>query len=90
MTTLQVRGFESTGLSREQAEALTRHLTELICTNKEKITESFVTKFSMEKVLTFHIPIRFRIEHELSSLHWKHGLAQTLAHVHQKSGLRQA
>ena len=55
---MKVRGFESTGLSREQAETLTSHMTELLCTNKEKITESFVTKFAMEKVrppiLAFH------------------------------------
>ena len=48
---VQVRGFESTGLSREQAETLTQHMTELLCTNKEKITEAFASKFAMEKVI---------------------------------------
>ena len=47
---VKVRGFESTGLSREQAETMTNLMTELLCNNKEKITESFVTKFAMEKV----------------------------------------
>ena len=53
---MKVRGFESTGLSREQAEAMTNLMTELLCNNKEKITESFVTKFAMEKVTIINMP----------------------------------
>lgn len=49
---MKVRGFENTGLSREQAESMTNLMTELLCNNKEKITESFVTKFAMEKVIS--------------------------------------
>ena len=37
-------------MTREQAEALTEHLTELICTNREKIVEQFVSKAALEKV----------------------------------------
>lgn len=31
---------------------MTNLMTELLCNNKEKITESFVTKFAMEKVIS--------------------------------------
>ena len=33
---------------------MTNLMTELLCNNKEKITESFVTKFAMEKVSFKH------------------------------------
>jgi len=46
----QVRGFERGGLNREQAEALAKQVTELLCVNKEKITDTFVSKFTLEKV----------------------------------------
>ena len=37
---LQVRNFEKVGLTRQQAEALTEHLTEVLCTHKEKLSEA--------------------------------------------------
>jgi len=46
----QMRRFEKQGMSRQQAEALTEHMTELICTNREKIIEQFVSKAALEKV----------------------------------------
>ena len=45
-----MRGLESSGLSRQQAESLTSYLTEVICANKEKIAEAFVSKHALEKV----------------------------------------
>ena len=47
----QMRRFEKQGMTREQAEALTEHMTELICTNREKIVEQFVSKAALEKVV---------------------------------------
>ena len=47
---LQVRNFEKVGLTRQQAEALTEHLTEVLCTHKEKLSEAYVTKAQLEKV----------------------------------------
>ena len=46
----QMRRFERIGLTQNQAEALTTHVTELICTNKEKISEQFVSKAALERV----------------------------------------
>ena len=46
-----MRRFEKQGMTREQAEALTEHLTELICANREKIVEQFVSKAALEKVV---------------------------------------
>ena len=37
-------------MSRDQAESLTRSMTEIMCVNKEKIAEQFVSKASLEKV----------------------------------------
>ena len=45
-----MRRFERIGLTQNQAEALTTHVTELICTNKEKISEQFVSKAALERV----------------------------------------
>lgn len=45
-----MRRFEKQGMTREQAEALTEHMTELICSNREKIVEQFVSKAALEKV----------------------------------------
>jgi hypothetical protein len=45
-----VRNFEKVGLTRQQAEALTEHLTEVLCTHKEKLSEAYVTKAQLEKV----------------------------------------
>ena len=47
----RMRRFEKQGMTREQAEALTEHMTELICTNREKIVEQFVSKAALEKVV---------------------------------------
>ena len=45
-----MRRFERIGLTSNQAEALTNHVTELICLNKEKISEQFVSKAALERV----------------------------------------
>lgn len=37
-------------MSREQAEALTQHLTGVLCANREKLEELFVAKVTLEKV----------------------------------------
>ena len=47
---VQFKRFEKMGLTRAQAEALTRHLTELMCVNKEKLAEHYVSRASLEKV----------------------------------------
>ena len=46
-----MRRFEKVGLTRTQAEQVTELLTETICMNKVKITEQFVSKAALEKVL---------------------------------------
>ncbi len=45
-----MRNFEKVGLTRQQAETLTEHLTEVLCSHKEKLSEAFVTKAQLEKV----------------------------------------
>ncbi|KAK9806847.1 hypothetical protein WJX72_004812 [[Myrmecia] bisecta] len=46
-----MRRFETIGMTRQQSEALTEHLTEILCLNKEKIADSFVSKFALEKAV---------------------------------------
>ena len=46
----QMRRFEKQGMSRQQAEAMAEHMTELICVNREKIVEQFISKAALEKV----------------------------------------
>jgi hypothetical protein len=46
-----MKQLERLGLPREQAEALTQHLTTLLCSNKEKVEELFVPKVVLEKVI---------------------------------------
>ena len=50
MACVQMRRFEKIGMSRQQSEALTEHLTEVLVLNKEKISEAFVTRGALEKV----------------------------------------
>ena len=45
-----MRRLEALGLSRGQAEALTQHLTTILCQNKEKLEEFFASKVALEKV----------------------------------------
>lgn len=45
-----MRGLEKSGLTRQQAETLTNYLADVMCANKEKITEAFVSKNALEKV----------------------------------------
>ena len=47
-----MRRFERIGLTQNQAEVLTNHVTELMCQNKEKICEQFVSKNALERVRT--------------------------------------
>jgi hypothetical protein len=46
---MQMRKFESIGMKREQAEALTVTVTEVLCTNRDQLAESYVTKAVLEK-----------------------------------------
>ena len=46
---LQMRSFEKVGLTRQQAERLTEHLTGILCVQKEKLGEQFVSKGMLEK-----------------------------------------
>ena len=46
-----MRRFEKVGLTRAQAEQVTELLTETICMNKVKITEQFVSKAALERVM---------------------------------------
>lgn len=48
---LQMRQLERVGLHRDQAEALTRHLTELLCLHKQRITERFVEKEFVQRAI---------------------------------------
>ncbi len=45
----QMKKLEAMGLTREQAEALTRHLTTVLCSNKEKLEEMYASKVALEK-----------------------------------------
>lgn len=38
------------GMTRDQAEALTETITEVLCNNREKLAESYVSKAALEKV----------------------------------------
>ncbi|KAL4421910.1 hypothetical protein ABPG77_005194 [Micractinium sp. CCAP 211/92] len=44
-----MKKLEAMGLTREQAEALTRHLTTVLCSNKEKLEEMYASKVALEK-----------------------------------------
>ena len=44
-----MRSFEKVGLTRQQAERLTEHLTGILCVQKEKLGEQFVSKGMLEK-----------------------------------------
>lgn len=46
----QVRNLEKVGLTRQQAELLTEHLTEVLCDHKEKLSQNFVSRAMLEKV----------------------------------------
>lgn len=37
-------------MTRDQAEKLTEHLTEVLCSHKEKLSEAYVTKAHLERV----------------------------------------
>jgi hypothetical protein len=44
-----MRRFERLGMTRPQAEALTETMTELLCTNRDRLAESYVTIVTLEK-----------------------------------------
>lgn len=46
-----MRRFERLGMTRKQAEDLTQTLTEVLCTNREKLAECYVPKSALEKSL---------------------------------------
>lgn len=47
---VQARKFEASGLSREQAEALTEHITTQVVLDRIRLSEKFVHKVDLEKV----------------------------------------
>ena len=47
---VQMRRFEKLGMTRQQAEAMTEHLTGLLCLHTEKLAEQYVSKAALEKV----------------------------------------
>lgn len=47
---VQMRRFEKIGLTRAQSEQMTEMLTEVVCLNKEKVVQQFVSKPALEKV----------------------------------------
>ncbi|PRW60283.1 Mitochondrial calcium uniporter regulator 1 [Chlorella sorokiniana] len=47
-TLATTRQLESLGLTRMQAEALTQHLTTILCQNKEKLEEFYASKVALE------------------------------------------
>lgn len=47
---MQMRRFEKLGMTRQQAEAMTEHLTGLLCLHTEKLAEQYVSKAALEKV----------------------------------------
>ena len=47
---VQMRRFERVGMSRRQAEQLTQVVTEVLCTNREKLADSYVSKGVLERV----------------------------------------
>ena len=53
-TRQQMKSFEASGLTRPQAEELTTTLTQLLCLNRERISEGFVAKSALEKVVLEH------------------------------------
>ena len=46
-----MRKYERLGLSRDQAEALTGTVTEVLCTTRERLAETYVSKASLEKAV---------------------------------------
>ena len=44
-----MRRFEKSGMTREQAESLTATLTDIICSNRDRMSEYYVTKVALEK-----------------------------------------
>ena len=50
LVNVQMRRFEKIGLTRAQAEQMTEMLTEVVCLNKEKVVQQFVSKPALEKV----------------------------------------
>lgn len=45
-----MKRFEAMGMTRSQAEAITQHITEVLCSNRERLAESFVSKTTLEKL----------------------------------------
>lgn len=46
----QMKRLEALGLTRGQAEALTQHLTVVLCSNREKLEEFYASKVALEMV----------------------------------------
>jgi len=49
-----MKSLEASGLTRAQAEELTTTLTQVLCLNRERISEGFVAKSALEKVVLEH------------------------------------
>uniref|UniRef100_A0A1D2AFQ8 Protein FMP32, mitochondrial n=2 Tax=Auxenochlorella protothecoides TaxID=3075 RepID=A0A1D2AFQ8_AUXPR len=55
LDTLQMmRKFEASGMSREQAEGLTQHLTQMLCQDRDKLADLYVTKEVLKRSLLEH------------------------------------
>lgn len=48
------RQFQASGLTRAQAEALTEHMTTVLCENRERMTDLYATRAGMEKAVLQH------------------------------------
>lgn len=46
-----MKKFEKVGMTRVQSEAITKHITELIIFDREKLCDQFVSKSALEKVM---------------------------------------
>lgn len=48
---MQMKRFEAMGMTRAQAEAITQHITEVLCNDKERLSDQFVAKTALEKLM---------------------------------------
>lgn len=45
-----MKKFQESGMSQEQAERLTVHVTQLLCQDRDKLSDLYVTKESLKRV----------------------------------------
>lgn len=46
----QMKRFQDTGMTQEQAEKLTMHFTQLLCQDRDKLADLYVTKEVLKRV----------------------------------------